>query len=67
LGSVEVEDFPADEFDSDTDFDDPSGIREMSDVTGREEDDRRYNLSGQKVSEYYRGIIIRNGKKIVIN
>ena len=63
----EVEDFPADEFDSDTDFDDPSGIKEMSDVTGRKEDGRRYNLSGQKVSEYYRGIIIRNGKKIVIN
>ena len=41
----------------------PSGITELTDddtATGN-----TYNISGQKVNDNYRGIIIRNGKKVI--
>ena len=47
---------------------DPTGIEDVrgkrDDVRGKTDD--AYNLSGQKVGNNYRGIIIKNGKKVVI-
>ena len=45
-----------------------SGISHLSEVRGREGAGARdmYNLAGQRVSDGYKGIVIRNGKKMII-
>lgn len=37
----------------------------LSTVSSTTNDEKEYNLSGQQVSKSYRGIIIRNGKKVI--
>jgi len=64
----EVTDFPSKLYDSDFDFeDDATGIPMVSgskiQFSGNDE---IYNLNGQRVNTYYRGIVIKNGKKIFI-
>lgn len=62
-----VTDFPADMFDSECDVEDITGVDEVSveqlAVSGA---DAIFNLSGQKVTKDYKGIIIKNGRKMVI-
>lgn len=62
-----VEDFPADAFDSEFDMDDITDVKSVQGTRYKIQDGASYNLSGQKVTEGYKGIIIKNGKKIVIN
>lgn len=40
----------------------PTALSTVSSITN---DEKEYNLSGQQVSKSYRGIIIRNGKKVI--
>ena len=62
----EETDFPADEFYSDCDIDDATGIDTMSDVRSKTED-VYYDLQGRKLSgKPNKGIYIQNGKKIII-
>lgn len=65
----EVTDFPADEFYSEYDIDELTGVREVQESKGlRDQDVQRgttYNLSGQRVENGYKGIIIKNGKRII--
>ena len=50
-----------------TEQSDPTGIEDvrskMDDVRGKMDD--VYNLNGQKVGDSYRGIVIKNGRKIL--
>ena len=62
----EETDFPADEFYSDCDIDDATGIDTMSDVRSKMEE-VYYDLQGRKLSgKPNKGIYIQNGKKIII-
>ena len=64
----EVTDFPADEFYSEYDIDEPTGVREVQGGSRfKVHDDKLYNLSGQRVGEGYKGIIIKNGRKLKID
>ena len=55
-------DFPADEFYSEYDIDETTGVQEVEfQVKGQ--GGAMYNLSGQRVGEGYKGIIIKNGAK----
>ena len=45
---------------------DPSGISDIIHVTNNEGNGIRYNLRGQRVDNSYKGIVIVNGKKVVI-
>ena len=62
----EETDFPADEFYSDCDIDDATGIDTMSDVRSKMEE-VYYDLQGRKLcGKPNKGIYIQNGKKIII-
>ena len=64
----DVTDFPADEFYSEYDIDEPTGVREVQGGSRfKVHDDKIYNLSGQRVGEGYKGIIIKNGRKLIID
>ena len=62
----DVTDFPADEFYSECDIEEINGVGDVygSRVQGVQ-DDVMYNLAGQKVTKDYKGIIIKNGRKMV--
>jgi hypothetical protein len=64
-----VTDFPAEEFYSECDIDEATGIVDIPgfkvQVSGT--DGATYNLNGQQVSDDYKGIVIKNGKKIIKN
>ena len=62
----EETDFPADEFDSDCNIEDATGIYTMSDVRSKMEE-VYFDLQGRKLSgKPNKGIYIQNGKKIII-
>ena len=48
-------------------YTEPSDATGIEDVRGKMADSRgdAYNLNGQKVDDSYRGLIIRNGRKVV--
>ena len=63
----DVTDFPADEFDSDCDIEEGTGIYTMSDVSSKMEDVQFYDLQGRKLGgKPNKGVYIQNGKKIII-
>ena len=43
----------------------PAGVEEVEADAPAEENNAIYNLRGQKVDSNYKGIIIRNGKKVL--
>lgn len=45
-------------------YDNSTGISSISSVKARSS--RRYNLQGQRVNKFYKGVVIQNGKKIWI-
>ena len=45
--------------------DDPSGISEVVKYDPRSTSERIYNLSGQRVSDSYKGVVIKNGKRYI--
>lgn len=60
----EVENFPADEFDSDTDFDISSDIQG---VEGVKQSDNWYDMQGRKLyNKPNKGVYIHNGQKVII-
>ena len=44
--------------------DDPTGIEEASPISSPEGEGAAYNLNGVRVDDSYKGIVIKNGKKI---
>ena len=42
----------------------PTGIKTVK--AGATENGAIYNLAGQKVDENYKGVVIQNGKKVVV-
>ncbi|MCF0209464.1 MAG: hypothetical protein HUK07_08415, partial [Bacteroidaceae bacterium] len=44
---------------------DPSGIRDVKPTDLQPKQQQIYNLKGQKVNSFYRGIMVKNGKKIM--
>ena len=44
---------------------DPSGTTGIQSVQAEKADAAAYNLAGQKVSENYRGVVIKNGQKMI--
>lgn len=44
--------------------DDPTGIEEASPISSPEGKDLMYDLNGVRVNESYKGIVIKNGKKV---
>ena len=62
----EETDFPADEFDSDCDIDEATGIHTMSEGRSKKEE-VYFDLQGRKLSgKPNKGLYIQNGKKIII-
>ena len=47
-------------------FQDASGIKSVTTATKTAEDAVRYNLSGQRVGNDYKGLVIVNGKKVIV-
>ena len=44
---------------------DPTGIKTIRSKADEGNEEKAYNLSGQRVSETYKGIVIKNGIKVV--
>ena len=71
----DVQDFPADEFDGDFDFNDETAISALLAEPHPQSDNAErptsngefYNLHGQRVANPTKGLYIQNGKKVIIN
>lgn len=43
-----------------------TGIKSLEKGNGLSDDGILYNLSGQRIDKYYKGIVIKNGKKVIV-